>query len=249
MLKEERQNIILTEVLLHNRVLFGDLSDLLKVSVDTVRRDVKELDAMHKLKKVHGGAVSLGFNVLQYEEQDIYLQKQKIEIANKAVKFLHNDQVILVSGGTTILELINKIPSKLKLTIFTPSLPVAIKLTAFPNIEVIFIGGKLSKQAQITVGGNTIKTLSQIKVDLCFLGTGYIDSEYGLSELDWEVVQVKKAMMEASKKTILLTISQKINSTQRFKICDISAIDTLITELDPRSEFLKPFTTQNIQVL
>ena len=61
MLKEERHRIILGEVELHNRVLLTDLSEKLEVSIDTVRRDVKELDAEEKLRKVHGGAVSLGF--------------------------------------------------------------------------------------------------------------------------------------------------------------------------------------------
>ncbi len=249
MLKVERQKIILTEVLLHNRILLGDLSELLKVSIDTVRRDVKELDKLKKLKKVHGGAISLGYTNSQYQPHDIYLHKKKKIIAFKAIKLLKDDQVILISGGTTNLEFIDKIPLKLKLTVFTPSFPVAIKLSNYPNIEVIFIGGKLSKEAQITVGGDAIHTLSQIKADLCFIGTGYINLEFGLSELDWEIVQIKKAMIEASKKTILLTISQKLNSSQRFKICEIGAINTLITELNPKNKLLKPFLEKKINIL
>ena len=62
MLKEERQHAILNEVELHNKVLLADLADKLNVSVDTVRRDVKELDEENLLVKVHGGAVSLGFS-------------------------------------------------------------------------------------------------------------------------------------------------------------------------------------------
>ena len=60
MLKEERHLKILNEVALHNRVLLTDIAESLHVSIDTVRRDVKELDALNKLKKVHGGAIALG---------------------------------------------------------------------------------------------------------------------------------------------------------------------------------------------
>ncbi|MFT5738661.1 MAG: DeoR family fructose operon transcriptional repressor, partial [Maribacter sp.] len=60
MLKEERQQTILSEVELHNRILLTDIAETLDVSIDTIRRDVKELDLDKKLRKVHGGAISLG---------------------------------------------------------------------------------------------------------------------------------------------------------------------------------------------
>ena len=66
MLKEERQLAILNEVELHNRILLTDIAEKLNVSIDTARRDVKELDAVNKLRKVHGGAISLGFTGCKY---------------------------------------------------------------------------------------------------------------------------------------------------------------------------------------
>ncbi|MCM8569085.1 DeoR/GlpR family DNA-binding transcription regulator [Gramella jeungdoensis] len=249
MLKEERHQIILRKVLLHNRVLLGDLAEHLNVSVDTVRRDVKELDRGGKLRKVHGGAVSLGYKIFPYDEQEFYLHKKKKAIAKKAVKLIKNNQVLLIGGGTTSLELINEIPSKLRLTVFTPSLPVAWKLMSLPNIEVIFIGGKISRDSQVSVGGSALRFLSDIKADICFLGTGNIDAGFGISEMDWDVVQLKKAMIDASKKTVLLTISEKLNSTQSYKICDISQLDTLVTELSPDSAILKEYRNQKIDIL
>lgn len=249
MLKEERHQIILNEVRIHNRVLLPDLAEILKVSVDTVRRDVKELHAEKKLKKVHGGAVSLGFTIYNYKEQDIYLHQKKSVIAQKAVNLLKDGNVVLISGGTTNLEIARLLPPKLKLTFFTPSLPVAMQLLSQPNAEVIFIGGKLSKHAQVAVGGTAITTLSEIKTDICFLGTGYLDPEHGLTEFDWEVVQLKRAMIKAARKTVLLTISDKLNSFQRYKTCDLNMIDTLITELKPNAIELKSFRNETLHLL
>lgn len=245
-MKDERHQIILSKVMLHNRVLSSDLSELLKVSIDTVRRDVKELDTAKKLKKVHGGAISNGYNYFYDNVEDVYLKK--IKIVKKAITFLKNNQVVIIGGGTTNLELVKAIPSKLKLTVFTPSLVIALELTSFENIEVIFIGGRISKEAQISVGGSPIKILSKIRADICFLGTGNINAEFGVSELDWEIVQVKKAMIDAAKKTILLTISEKLNSVQRYKICKISSINTLITDLEPENAKLKTYRS-TIKVL
>ena len=132
-------------------------------------------------------------------------------------------------------------PLKLRATFFTPSLPIALELMSHPTVEVILIGGKLSKDSQVSMGGYAINMLSDIKADLCFLGTGYMDTSNGLTEFDWEVVQIKKAMIRSSKKVISLTISEKLNSHQKYKICQLQEINTLITELDGDNELLTPY--------
>jgi len=247
--KEDRQQFILHEVRMHSRILLSDIATLLNVSIDTVRRDIKELDEEGKLRKVHGGAISIGFHYSNDAIKDIYAHESKAVIAQKAIKLIEPKSVVLISGGTTNLELVKHLPPKLSATFFTPSLPVAIELMAHSNIEVIFIGGKLSRDAQITIGGSALNTLSEIKVDIFFMGTGYLDQTNGLTEFDWEVVQMKKAMINASKKVVSLSISEKLNSQQRYKICEIQAINTLITELDPSDETLKAYSDKGINVL
>lgn len=249
MLKEERQRTILNEVELHNRVLLTDIAEKLDVSIDTVRRDVKELDTENRLRKVHGGAVSLGFSNYSPARNNVYALDEKIAIAEKALSLLKPESVILIDGGTTCLELARLLPPHIKLTCFTLSLPVAMELLTKPNIDTIFIGGQLSKDAQITMGANTIHNLSEIKVDYSFIGTGYVDAAFGLTEFDWDIVQTKKAVIKASKKTILLCISEKLNSQHRFKTCDLNAIDTLITELEANHTLLANFKSQEIQLL
>lgn len=249
MLKAERQQVIVNEVRIHNKVLFTDIAELLNVSVDTIRRDIKELSVTKKLKKVHGGAISLGFNNYQVENQEIYELENKSRIARKAITLLRNGQVILISGGTTNMEIARMIPPNLKITCFTPSLPVAVQLMAKSDVDVILIGGKLSKDSQIAIGGCAINMLNDIKVDICFLGINSIDVNNGVTDFDWDIVQIKKAMIRASKKIVAPLISEKLNSTQRFKICDLDKIDFLITELEPEDDKLMAFREININLL
>jgi len=249
MLKEERHQIILNEVELHNRVQLTDIAEKLEVSIDTVRRDVKELDANTKLIKVHGGAVSLGFAAYSPKRNNVYALDEKISIAKKAAKLVEENSVVLIDGGTTCLELARLLPAELKLTCFTLSLPVAMELLHKPNIDIVFIGGQLSKDSQIAIGSHTINNLSDIKVDYSFIGTGYVDAVYGLTEFDWDIVQTKKAVISASKKTILLCISEKLNSQHRYKTCNLNAIHSMITELDPSDALLHDFKNQEIQLL
>ena len=249
MLKEERHKVIINEVELHNRVLLSDIAEQIGVSVDTIRRDVKELDSEKQLKKVHGGAIALGFTNYATENKNIYALEDKIKIAKKALTLISSGNTILIHGGTTCLELAKLIPNKLEITCFTTSLVVALELLNKKGVDVFFIGGRLSKDSQISIGTNTIHLLSEINVDFSFIGTGYVDVDYGLTEFDFDSVQVKKAVIKCSKKTVLLSISEKLNSKHRYKTCDINVINTMITELDPDHLLLENFRKKDIRLI
>ncbi|MEN8797752.1 MAG: DeoR/GlpR family DNA-binding transcription regulator [Flavobacteriaceae bacterium] len=249
MLKEERWQTILNEVALHNRVLLSDIAEKLDVSIDTIRRDVKELDAENKLQKVHGGAISMGYTQIAPHNTNTYALKEKTSIAQKALGLIRDNSVIFIDGGTTCLELARLLPPELHLICFTVSLPVAMQLSTKPNVRVMFIGGEVDAEAQIVTGSQAIHLLAGIRVDYGFIGTGYVDALHGLTEFDWDIVQLKKAVVNASKKTVLLCISEKLNSQHRFKTCDINAINTMITELDPNNNLLNLFRNHQIHLL
>jgi len=248
MLKRERQAFILRQVNLHNKVLSVDLSQEMKVSEDTIRRDLNEMSQLNKLIKVHGGALSKSFH-LSIPSNQVYALSGKKSIAHKASKLIRDGMFILTSGGTTIIELAKSLPPELNATFITPSLPAAYEYIHHPNIEVIFIGDKISKSSQIAIGGEAIAKIKTIKADLCFLGTNAIDIENGLTDNDWDVVQIKNAMIESSQKVISLAIAEKLNTYQRIKICDLDQIDTLITELDPDDLQLQAYVNKGIEIL
>ena len=81
------------------------------------------------------------------------------------------------------------------------------------------------------------------------MGTAGIDLAAGLTESEWEVVQVKKAMMKAADKMAMLTISEKLGSVKRMKFCEVAEVDYLITELSPDDEVLSQWRKNKIEVL
>jgi DeoR/GlpR family transcriptional regulator of sugar metabolism len=249
MLKPERQAYILHQVNLHNQVLSASLSLDLNVSEDTIRRDLQDLSDNRKIIKVHGGALSLSFNDFHYPVNNVYAHPQKKLIARKAVALIHNDMFVLTTGGTTLIEMARALPQTLKATFISGSLPVILEYTHHPNIDVICIGDKVSKNSKITVGGEAIARIKQIKADLCFLGVNAIDAEHGITDNDWDVVQIKKAMIESAQKVICLSIAEKINSCQPFHVCPIQEIDMLITELRPDDPLLEPYRKKGIEVI
>ncbi len=233
MLKKERQAYILHQVNLHNKVLSSVLCSEIQVSEDTIRRDLHELSEEGKVIKVHGGALSPSFSQVNYSPRNVYSRSQKIAIAEKAVSLIQDGMTILTSGGSTILELARALPPQLKATFITGSIPVIQEYLNHPNIEVIVIGDKISKSSKITIGGEAISKIKQIKADICFLGINAIDINHGITDSDWDVVQLKKTMIHAAQKTVCLTIAEKIGTFQPFKVCDTHEIDMLVTELSP----------------
>lgn len=249
MLKKERQAYILHQVNLHNKVLSADLSQYINVSDDTIRRDLLELAEAGKVIKVHGGALSLSFHHGNLSSQDIYSYNQKRLIAQKAVSLIKEGMCVLTGGGTTITEMAKTLPSDLRATFISGSIPVISEYMSHPNIEVIAIGDRVAKSSKITVGLEALSRIRQIRADLCFLGINAINLEMGVSDNDLDVVQIKKAMIDSSRRLVCLTISEKLNSQQPFQVCEPGSIDILITELPPDAPLLQPYVEAGIQVL
>lgn len=247
MLKKERQEFILHQLNLHNKILCADLSNKMGVSDDTIRRDLQELAQEDKLIKVHGGALSKSFHTA-FDRKMVYNLEDKHIIAQKTAALVQSGMYILTSGGTSILEFAKSLDSNLNATFFTCSLNAAIEFAHHPSIEVVMIGDKVSKDSMLTTGASAVQTIESVQADLCILGINSIDTQFGLSENDWEVVQIKKAMIKASKKTICIGISEKLNSQQKIKVANLDEIDILITELDPNDPILLPFKHKGLTI-
>lgn len=241
MLQEERQQFILQRINVHHKVLTSDLCQLLNVSLDTVRRDLTELERKGKLVKVHGGALSNMFHY-PYQQPEVYAREEKVAIARKALSLIKDGMVILAAGGTVMLELARIFPENFKGTFFTVSPLVGLEVTQRSTAEVILLSGRLARNSYICTGSSVINQLSEIRADLCLMGTNGISLEEGITDNDWEVVQVKKAMVRSAESAAILTISEKLGTAQRLQVCPLPAIDNLVTELHPGDDRLKEYS-------
>jgi len=141
MLTAERRRSIVQTLQREGRVEASELSKTFHVSEDTIRRDLRELAAAGELLRVHGGAlprspVGVSFTVRQQQAPEA-----KATIAQAAIKLIRQDQVIILDGGTTPLQVAQHLPPGLRATVITHSPPVALALAEQPGVEVIMIGG------------------------------------------------------------------------------------------------------------
>jgi DeoR/GlpR family transcriptional regulator of sugar metabolism len=249
MLKEERFQYILKKISKDQKVTLKSLSKDLKVSDYTVRRDLKELTDRGLLMAVRGGAIPHSPTPHHFRDRLNYKSDEKKSIAEKAVKLLHDGQVVVFDGGTTALTISSILPPDLQITVVTNSFPVVSVLEAHPNIEVLFAGGRLHKGSFASTGHDTIRFFSNIRADLYFMGITSIHPTIGVTTITYEESEVKKAIVEVSKQIIAVTPHERINTAEAFFICPLSSVDTIITDDEGVAAMQEFFKDTGVRVI
>ncbi|TKC06547.1 DeoR/GlpR transcriptional regulator [Pedobacter polaris] len=243
MLKKERHNFILSYLELNGTVMASALCVSLSASHDTIRRDLRELSEDGKLMKVHGGAV-----LIRSETQQLPSTVASI-IAAKTAPLLCSDSFILTCGGEAVMEMYRFIPSYFNATLLTASIHTAARYCEHPTMEVVQLGDRIVKTSKIAAGGEATAKIRQIRADMCILDSTGIDPLRGLTESNWQIAQVKKAMAESSAITICLAASSTIGKIAAMQVCAPQNLAYLITELDPRDTILDAYRARGIIVL
>ncbi|WP_420153393.1 DeoR/GlpR family DNA-binding transcription regulator [Siphonobacter sp.] len=248
--KKERKELILKHINIHSRVTFGDLSQLLHVSEETIRRDLNELSDERLIIKIKGGAMAVGNHFSPQSEKSLrYASTSKERIAQKAISLVRDGMIVLIGGGTTVQAFIEAIPDQLRATFVTVNPHTCIALLNKPNLETILIGGKVSTYSQTVIGGDAFLKLADIRADLCIMGTNAIDPTEGITDLEWETVEIKKAMFKAAKTIVILAIAEKLNTSMKLRVCPVTTLDYLITELDASHPSLQPYLALGVKTL
>lgn len=249
MLKEERHQYILSRLTLNNRIYITSLSSELGVSDDTLRRDLAELDQRGLLTKVYGGAIAksgISFEFLDRLNTDMDLKRQ---LAAKVVPLFKSGDVVLMDGGTSNLEVARQLSSDIPLTIYTNSFPVANELMQKPQVELIFIGGKVFPMSQVSLGVMVFQTLQTIRPDWLVLGISNVHPQQGLTCPDREEAFVKRTMFQRAQKKVVIADGHKLNTAETYTVAPLGDIDYLVTEDDKVDFIRKSWSEQPLNII
>lgn len=212
MLKTERKQLILEELNQHHVVSLEKLVSLLETSESTVRRDLDELEAENKLRRVHGGAELP--HSLQEEET---IQEKKL-LAQKAASLIKEQDVIFIDAGTTTAFLIHELVNK-NITVVTNSIHHAAQLVE-KQIPTVMVGGSVKMATDASIGGVALNQINQLHFDRAFIGMNGVDDGYYTTP-DMEEGAVKRAILENAKQTYVLVDSSKIGQTCFAKVAPL----------------------------
>jgi DeoR family transcriptional regulator, fructose operon transcriptional repressor len=232
MYAEERQQEILRLARVEGRVDVAALADTLNVTAETIRRDLTTLERAGVLRRVHGGAIPverIGFEPA-VATRDAVLTVEKERIAKAALSELPEDGAIILDAGTTTARLAQALPLDRELTVVVNSPVLATMLAARANVNVLLLGGRLRGRTLATVDDWALRPLADLYVDVAFLGANGCSVERGLTTPDPAEAAVKRAMIAAARRTILLADHTKIGNDYLARFGQLSDLDLLITD-------------------
>ena len=249
MLTDERRTLILDRLRTQGRVLATDLSADLDVSSDTIRRDLRELDAAGLLRRVHGGALPRHGDAAPFEARARRAPQAKASIARRAAGIVRDGDVVILDGGTTTLELARALHDDLRATVITTSPPIALALADYPGLEVTVIGGTLRRNSLVTVGATAIGELENIRADIVFLGVCGLHPEIGVTTNDLEERHVKAAMLKGAAEVVALADHDKLGTAMPVVVAPMKAVTQLVTDAEIEDRALAPYRALGIEVL
>jgi DeoR/GlpR family transcriptional regulator of sugar metabolism len=248
LLSAERRQAILATLERDGKVVAARLVDELGVSEDTIRRDLRELAAQGLVQRVHGGALAPAPQSGTFADRSETCTAEKVALAQAAVGVLAGARVILLDGSTTNLELARRLPPERACTVLTNSPPIAAALAAHPSAEVVMIGGRLEKAAQVTVGATAVDFIRTVRADACVLGVCALHPEAGLSTDELEEAHVKRAMVAASADVIALATTDKLSAGSPYLVAPVSELTHVVAEAAAPDALLDPYRAAGVTV-
>ena len=228
-LPQERQALILDHLRRHGRVVAAELAARFAVSEDSIRRDLRELAARGLCKRVYGGALPLAAPVAPLRQRRLQQPERKQALARKAASLVRPGQVLLLDAGSTNAAIAAALPERSDLTVVTNAPDVALALLDREGFEVLLIGGRLERAIGGTVGAQAVRSLRDLRADLCFPGACAIDPD-GLWSFDDEEAQFKRAMIESSGETVVVVTADKLGTVATHRIAALKEVQHLVVE-------------------
>jgi len=238
LLASERKQKILEWVASEGTIDFSSLARFLDVSLMTIRRDVRHLVDQGFLTLTRGGATAaLARSVdILVNPRAFDSSLAKARIGEFTARNMTDGDVIFVGTGSTTAQFIQFLNPHQNLTVITPSLPHASFL-ASKGVRVISTGGLVTTDDLAQSGSIAASSISRYNADLAVIGAHGVSGTTGVSEVNGEIAELNRLMVEHSAKVWLLGDLSKAGGTSPFHVAGLDAIDTIVTTHDGVDRF------------
>lgn len=250
MLQNERQEQIIALLESQRTVRIGELSKILNVTRETVRRDLYEMEKQGLLKKVHGGAMlNKTVDEPHLSQRQVSNIHEKERIAWKAAEFVEDGDALFIDLGSTTQLLAKALRGKMNITVITNALPVAIEMSEHPHAKVILCGGELRSGELSLSGPIALKSLEDFYIDKAFIGVGGVSPESGFTDYHVGDAEVRRLMIRKAKETFALADYSKFHLTAFMKVCNLNEIDAIITDSTITEKEIEHYREHGMQII
>lgn len=228
------------------------LAEQFQVSLETIRRDLLELEKDSSIKRVRGGAVynNLRAKEMEYEKKMENNQVEKHAIAKLAAEYINDGDAIAMNNGSTTLSLARYLLKSGKmLTVVTNSPDIALILSDNESNQIYLTSGYLRKHNKSLVGSTCRECLEDFRVDKTILSIDGISIEDGVTEYNTEEAAVLRKMLEIGHSKIILCEFNKFSEVAFNKVCSAEQVDYVFTDWNMPAKEIKAWNDIGVKVL
>lgn len=248
MLAAERRKLISDRIQATTRVVVGELSVEFGVSEETIRRDLEWLEKEGIATRTYGGAV---LNNSDRAAPPYAIRKNtnvegKLVIAQQLAAMVQEGDTLMVDESSTAAYAIRALRQLKNLTLITNSQEIIHEMGSQDTWHIISTGGTLKSDVMALVGPHALRTIASYHVRYAVLSCRGINTQLGMADSSDEIVQVKRAMMQAADCTILLADSRKFDRTGFVALGPLDLVDRLVTDQAPSSDWQERLGRQEV---
>ncbi len=252
MLAIERRNEILEKLQMEKRVVVSELSQIYKVSEETIRRDLEKLEKDGLVIKSYGGAVLKEHSIFDLPH-DIRKKKQIVEkqkIAGLITELVREGETLMLDASSTSVYAARALrEARKKLTVITNSVEILVELFNTQKWTVISTGGVSQERSFALSGPLTDQVVRSYHVDTAVISCKGLSLEGGFTDSDEQIASCKRAMLRSAKERILAADSSKFGEMAFTRIAEWGDITKLVTDQKPPWQWLRELERLRIQCI
>jgi DeoR/GlpR family transcriptional regulator of sugar metabolism len=229
MLAAARKDLLLDRLRRDGRIVAKEIAAELGLSEDSIRRDLRELDAAGLAVRVYGGALPASPATADYASRAAVEPDSKRRVAAAALALIEPGATVILDGGTTTLALVDALPKAFPCTIITHS-PTIANALLHHDADVLLIGGRLFKHSAVACGAAAVEAAERISADLFLLGVTGVHAVAGLTTGDADEAAMKRALAARAAETYVLASDEKIGAASRYRVLPFDAVAGIVVD-------------------
>jgi len=248
MLAAARKDLLLARLRRDGRIVAKEIALELGLSEDSIRRDLRGLEAAGLAVRVYGGALPASPAVADYATRTSVAPESKRDVAAAAAALIEPGATVILDGGTTTLAVVDALPRMLECTIITHSPTVAGSLLEHAA-DVFLIGGRLFKHSAVACGAAAVEAANTVSADLFLLGVTGVHPTAGLTTGDPDEAAMKRALASRAAETYVLASAEKIGTASRYTVVPFDAVAGIVTDGEPDDPTLRELTAAGVRLI
>jgi len=251
MAQKDRLECIRHSIQIEKKLTVSQLSRDLKVTEETIRRDLEKLEQEGILTRTHGGAVLNAQNAsenIDFLVRANHNRREKEVMARLAATVIQGRASVCADASSTVMEAVRMLKGRSDITLLTNSVQIISELNQ-SAFTLVSTGGTINKSTFSMQGKAVRKILADYYVDIVLISCKALNLNGGIFDSNEEEGELKRLMVERGQKIILLADHSKFDRVAFIKVMDLDKLDVLVTDQEPSAEWRALCREKNIKLV